>query len=297
MKVIRGLFALAAVSLLLAISAHAVAKDRVTILYDAFSDNKAVTKDWGFSALVEHDGKRILFDTGNNAATFEHNVKALGVDLSKLDFVVISHRHSDHTTGLKYLLSVNPNVAIYAPNESVGGIFGGAAAPGLIKPVTSLPERMRYYDGHYPDKIPTGYPWSGGNFVLVDKLTEISPGVFLVFTISKTPGTLELRELSLALRGPEGLSLIVGCSHPGIEEILQAATFIDPHVHFLCGGLHLVSTPETEIDRLVDNLKNKWKLEKVAPGHCTGEPAFLRLQKAFGNDYLYAGAGTRIEIP
>jgi 7,8-dihydropterin-6-yl-methyl-4-(beta-D-ribofuranosyl)aminobenzene 5'-phosphate synthase len=297
MKVIRGLFALAAVSLLLAISAHAVAKDRVTILYDAFSDNKAVTKDWGFSALVEHDGKRILFDTGNNAATFEHNVKALGVDLSKLDFVVISHRHSDHTTGLKYLLSVNPNVAIYAPNESVGGIFGGAAAPGLIKPVTSLPEHMRYYDGHYPDKIPTGYPWSGGNFVLVDKLTEISPGVFLVFTISKTPGTLELRELSLALRGPEGLSLIVGCSHPGIEEILQAATSIDPHVHFLCGGLHLVSTPETEIDRLVDNLKNKWKLEKVAPGHCTGEPAFLRLQKAFGNDYLYAGAGTRIEIP
>ena len=297
MKVIRGLFALAAVSLLLAISAHAVAKDRVTILYDAFSDNKAVTKDWGFSALVEHDGKRILFDTGNNAAIFERNVKALDVDLSKLDFVVISHRHSDHTTGLKYLLSVNPNVAIYAPNESVGGIFGGAAAPGLIKPVTSLPEHMRYYDGHYPDKIPTGYPWSGGNFVLVDKLTEISPGVFLVFTISKTPGTLELRELSLALRGPEGLSLIVGCSHPGIEEILQAATSIDPHVHFLCGGLHLVSTPETEIDRLVDNLKNKWKLEKVAPGHCTGEPAFLRLQKAFGNDYLYAGAGTRIEIP
>jgi len=295
MKVIRGLFLLA-VSLLLAISAHAVAKDRITILYDAFSDHKAVIKDWGFSALVEHDGKRILFDTGNNAASFEHNVKVLGADLSKLDFVVISHRHSDHTTGLKYLLSVNPNVSIYAPMESFG-IFGGAVPPTLIKPVTSLPERMRYYDGKYPDKIPTGYPWDGGNFVLVDKQTEISPGVFLIFTISKTPGTLELREPSLALRGPDGLSVIVGCSHTGIEEILQAATAVGPRVHFLCGGLHLVSTPETEIDRLVDNLKNKWKLEKVAPGHCTGEQAFLRLQKAFGDDYLYAGAGTRIEIP
>jgi 7,8-dihydropterin-6-yl-methyl-4-(beta-D-ribofuranosyl)aminobenzene 5'-phosphate synthase len=272
------------------------AKDRVTILYDAFSDNKAITKDWGFSALVEHEGKRILFDTGNNAATFEHNVKALGVDLSKLDFVVISHRHADHTTGLKYLLSVNPTVPIYCPLESFG-VFGGAAPPTLIKPVASLPERMRYYDGKYPDKIPTGFPWSGGNFVLVDKLTEVSPGIFIVFTISKTPGTLELRELSLALRGPDGLSIIVGCSHPGIEEILQAASAINPHVHFLGGGLHLVSTPETEIDRLVDNLKNKWKLEKVAPGHCTGEPAFLRLQKAFGDDYLYAGAGTRLEIP
>jgi len=294
MKVIRGLFALAAPFFLLAISGHAAAKDRITILYDAFSDNKSVTKDWGFSALVEHDGKRILFDTGNNAATFEHNFKALGGDLSKLDFVVISHRHTDHTTGLKYLLSVTPNVPIYAPMESFG-IFGGAAPSTLIKPVTSLPERMRYYDGKYPDKIPTGYPWSGGNFQLVDKQTEISPGIFVVFTISKTPGTLELRELSLVLRGPDGLSVIVGCSHAGIEEILQAAWAIDPHMHFLCGGLHLVSTPEPEIDSLVDNLKNKWKLEKVAPGHCTGEPAFLRLQKTFGDDYLYAGAGTRLE--
>jgi 7,8-dihydropterin-6-yl-methyl-4-(beta-D-ribofuranosyl)aminobenzene 5'-phosphate synthase len=296
MKVIRGLFALAAAFFLLAISGHAAAKDRVTILYDAFSDNKSVTKDWGFSALVEHDGKRILFDTGNNAVTFEHNVKALAVDLSKLDFVVISHRHADHTTGLKYLLSVNPNVPIYAPMESFG-LFGGAAPSTLIKPVPALPERMRYYDGKYPGKIPTGYPWSGGNFQLIDKQTEIFPGIFIVFTISKTPGTLELRELSLVLRGPGGLSVIVGCSHPGIEEILQAASAVDPHVHFLGGGLHLVTTPETEIDRLVDNLKNKWKLEKVAPGHCTGEPAFLRLQKAFGDDYLYAGAGTRLEIP
>jgi 7,8-dihydropterin-6-yl-methyl-4-(beta-D-ribofuranosyl)aminobenzene 5'-phosphate synthase len=132
--------------------------------------------------------------------------------------------------------------------------------------------------------------------VLIDKLTEISPGIFLVFTISKTAGTLELRELSLALRGPNGLSVIVSCSHPGIEEILQAASTIDPHVHFLCGGLHLVSTPDAEIDRLVDSLKTKWKLEKIAPGHCTGKPAFLRLQKTFGDDYLYAGAGTRLGI-
>lgn len=280
--------------LLLPTALHA--KDHITILYDAFSDSKDITKDWGFSALVEHGGKRILFDTGDNAAIFEHNVKALGVDLSKLDFVVISHRHTDHTTGLKYLLSINPNVPIYAPLESFG-IFGGAVPPTLIKPVASLPERMRYYDGNYPEKIPTGYPWSGGNFVLVDKLTEISPGIFLILTISKTPGTLELRELSLVLKGPDGLSVVVGCSHPGIEAILQAATTIDPHLHFLCGGLHLVSTPEAEIDHLADSLKSKWKLEKIAPGHCTGEPAFLRLQKTFGDDYLYAGAGTRLEIP
>src|SRR5271170_6034511 len=104
------------------------AQDKVTILYDAFGESTQLTKDWGFSALVEHNGKRILFDTGNNAATFEHTVKALGVDLTKLDFVVISHRHADHTTGLRYVLSLNPKVTVYVPSDGGNG-FGGPPFP------------------------------------------------------------------------------------------------------------------------------------------------------------------------
>ena len=73
---------------------------RVIILYDSFGKVPAVTMDWGFAALVEYGGKRILFDTGNNPRIFEHNVKALGVDLQKIDFVINSHRHADHTTSL-----------------------------------------------------------------------------------------------------------------------------------------------------------------------------------------------------
>jgi 7,8-dihydropterin-6-yl-methyl-4-(beta-D-ribofuranosyl)aminobenzene 5'-phosphate synthase len=145
--------------------------------------------------------------------------------------------------------------------------------------------------------LPTGNIFEGGTFVLVDKLTEVAPGIFLVPTISKTPGTLELHELTLAIKGRHGLSLIDGCSHAGIEEILQAASIIDPHFHIILGGLHLVTTPEAEIDSLVRNLKSNWKLDKIAPGHCTGEPAFARLQKAFGENCLYAGAGTRIDLP
>src|SRR5947209_3156991 len=137
MRSIRSFFFGFALLSIAGSSAPLFAADRVTILYDAFSDSAKLTKDWGFSALIEHDGKRILFDTGNNAEIFERNVKALGVDLTKLDFVVISHRHTDHTTGLKYLLSVNPSVPIYAPMESFG-IFGGAAPSSLIKPVTAL---------------------------------------------------------------------------------------------------------------------------------------------------------------
>src|SRR5215475_15209882 len=94
--------------------------NRVTILYDAFGRSSSLKKDWGFSAFVEYNGKRVLFDTGNNADIFAQNVKALGVDLKKLDFAVISHRHGDHTSGLTYLLSVNPNIKIYAPKEAFG---------------------------------------------------------------------------------------------------------------------------------------------------------------------------------
>src|SRR5438309_741926 len=92
-------------------------KAQITILYDAFGKDSALQKDWRYAALVEYGGKRILFDTGNNPEILAQNAKAKHVDLSKLDFVVMSHRHGDHMGGLPYLLRVNPRVKIYAPKE------------------------------------------------------------------------------------------------------------------------------------------------------------------------------------
>jgi len=88
-------------------SQSAVGEDRITVLYDAFGRDASMKKDWGFSALIEVQGKRILFDTGNNSTVLAQNVKAKGVDLTRLDFVVMSHRHGDHMGGLSYVLSVN----------------------------------------------------------------------------------------------------------------------------------------------------------------------------------------------
>ena len=276
-------------------STHAA--NRVTILYDAFSDSSKLAKDWGFSALVEHEGKRILFDTGNNAEIFERNVKALNLDLTKLDFVVISHRHTDHTSGLKYLLSVNPNVIVYVPANGANGFGGAELPPDFLRPEPSLPANMRYFGGIYPEHLRAGKLYDKGDFRLIGKTTEVAPGIFLVFTVSDVPGMKELPELTLAWKGPEGLVLVDGCSHSGIEQILTAASTIDARFRIVFGGLHLVSTPAPEIDRIVENLKTKWKLQKIAPGHCTGEPAFLRLKNAFGENYIYAGAGKTIDIP
>jgi 7,8-dihydropterin-6-yl-methyl-4-(beta-D-ribofuranosyl)aminobenzene 5'-phosphate synthase len=282
--------------LLLARVAAAQGQNRVTILYDAFGKPSSLQKDWGFAALIEYDGKRILFDTGNNADTFAHNVKALKIDLKRLDFVVISHRHGDHTSGLNYLLTVNPGVKIYVPKETYG-VFGSSLPGTFYRRAESLSPDMRYFGGAPPETVRHGTPWTHANFIYVDSLTEVAPNIYLIATVSQTPGTLELRELSLAIKTSKGLILTTGCSHPGIEKIVEASMAVDNHVHLIFGGLHLVTTPQPEVDRIVVALHEKWKVDRIAPGHCTGEPAFAALQQLFGERYLYAGLGTILELP
>jgi 7,8-dihydropterin-6-yl-methyl-4-(beta-D-ribofuranosyl)aminobenzene 5'-phosphate synthase len=284
------------VVLLFAGISSAEAPNLVTILYDSFSRAPAVTLDWGFAALVEYGGKRILFDTGNNAKIFEHNVKALGVDLQKLDFVVMSHRHGDHMGGLAYLLKVNPTVKIYAPKERSGVYGDDQPSITWYRKDPSLPPEQRYYSGAPPEVIHMGAAWPGANFQLVDKNTEIAPGMFLIALVSDIPGTLEVHELSLAIRTPDGLVLVVGCSHPGVEHIVQEASAIDRHISILLGGLHQIQASDPEVERIARVLHDQNKVERVAPGHCTGEPEFAALKKAFGDHYVYAGAGTVIEL-
>src|SRR6516225_7332556 len=280
----------------LASFASARADGRATILYDAFGKAENLKRDWGFSVLIEYSGEKILFDAGNNAEIFADNAKAMHVDLKDLDFVVISHRHGDHTSGLNYLLKVNPGVKIYAPAE-LFGLFGSTLPKGFYKTVDTLPNSMRYFNGAEPEAFSSGSPWPEANFVSVDSTTEVAPGIFLIPTISNVKGTLELRELTVAINTPVGLVLIVGCSHPGIEEVLSTASAMNSHVHLLLGGLHLVKTPDAEIERLTYALHDKWRIDRIAPGHCTGEPAFAKLKQVFGDSYLYAGLGSRVDIP
>jgi 7,8-dihydropterin-6-yl-methyl-4-(beta-D-ribofuranosyl)aminobenzene 5'-phosphate synthase len=269
---------------------------RVTILYDAFGEDARLTRDWGFAALVEYGGRRILFDTGNNGEIFERNVRTLGVDLKRLDFAVISHRHGDHIAGLGYLLKVNPQVRIYAPKEGFG-VFGASLPGSFFRTDSTLPPRMRYFAGAAPAQLRFGTAWPNAHFEWVDSVTEIAPGVAIIATVSQNPGTLELRELSLAIQTPDGLVILVGCSHPGIETILEASRRVAPHVHLIFGGLHLVNTPDLEIARVAAALHDRWQVDRIAPGHCTGEPAFAALQQTFGAQYVYAGLGTVVPIP
>jgi 7,8-dihydropterin-6-yl-methyl-4-(beta-D-ribofuranosyl)aminobenzene 5'-phosphate synthase len=270
--------------------------NRITILYDAFGRAPGMIKDWGYSVLVEYGGKRILFDTGNNPETFARNVTAAGADLASLDFAVISHRHLDHTAGLSHLLRVNPDVRIYTPRESFG-VFGSALPGSFYRKQTALPPEMRYYGGHPDDTLRFGTAWPNGKFVPVDTTMEVVPGVHLVSHVSEAAGTKELRELSLVIETPEGAVVVAGCSHPGIETIVQAATRVDRRVHMVFGGFHLPAATDGEIGRIAASLHDTYRVERVAPGHCTGEPAFYLFRSLWKDRYTYAGLGSVIAIP
>jgi 7,8-dihydropterin-6-yl-methyl-4-(beta-D-ribofuranosyl)aminobenzene 5'-phosphate synthase len=271
-------------------------KSQITILYDAFGRDPSMKKDWGFSALVEVGGKRVLFDTGNNSDTFAHNVKAKGVDLTKLDFVIMSHRHGDHIGGLNHLLSVNPNVAIYAPKENFG-VFGASLPGTFYRRNESLPTEMRYFDGKPPDTLRFGTPWPQAKFTWVAETTEVAPGFQLILLKGPWGVDLDVMEISLAIDTPEGIVLVVGCSHPTIEKIVEAASAaINKPIHLVVGGLHLLPAEDEETRRVATALHDTWKVERIAPVHCTGEPAFEILRKTFGDRYLYAGLGTTVAL-
>jgi 7,8-dihydropterin-6-yl-methyl-4-(beta-D-ribofuranosyl)aminobenzene 5'-phosphate synthase len=272
---------------------------RVTILYDAFGKPSALKRGWGYSAFVEYGGRRILFDTGANLDDFAFNVKALDIDLTRLDFVVLTHRHGDHTSGLHHVLKVNPGVRIYTPVE--GANFDtpmGPALANLVKrKVDSVPEDMHYFGGNYPERLASGSPWPGAKFTQVRAPTEVLPGFWLFPTLSETPGTREMNEVSMAIRTPQGLALIVGCSHPGIEKIMDAAARIDARIFTVFGGFHLVDIPDSEVSSMVGRFHDKWKLERAAAGHCTGEFAFSEFNRIFGAKFDHAGVGSVIALP
>jgi 7,8-dihydropterin-6-yl-methyl-4-(beta-D-ribofuranosyl)aminobenzene 5'-phosphate synthase len=276
-------------------AAAAPAVPRITILYDAFGKDAAMTKDWGYAALVEINGLRILFDTGGDPRILAKNASAKGVDLKRLDFVVLSHRHSDHVGGFSFLKAVNPSVKIYAPKENFG-VFGSDLPGTFYRKDESLPGEMRYYGGKPPETMKFGTAFPGANIQVIDKTTEVSPGITLIALISDAPGTKELKELSLAINTPDGLVLVVACAHPGIEAIVAEAAKINPHIHFIAGGFHLVVAPDPVIQKVTSALHDVYKVDYIAPGHCTGEPTFAALQKAFGDRYLYAGLGTTLGV-
>ena len=251
-------------------------------------------KDWGFSALVEIGGKRILLIQVMTAKSLqrmpEQRASTSKRSTSWSSLIVTPTTSPDYPTS-----SGQSGGEVFAPKENFG-IFGSSLPSSFYRKNESLPAEMRYFDGKPPAMMEFGKAWQTAHFELIDKTTEVAPGVWLIALVSDVPGTLELKELSLAINTPDGIVLIVGCSHPGIERIVEAASAINPKIHYVVGGLHLLAAPDDVIAKVTGALKDRWRIENIAPGHCTGEPTFDALMKAFGEHYVYAGLGTALQV-
>lgn len=286
----------------------------LTNTYDAFGkENKKLKQDFGFSAVIEYKGKMILFDSGTDARVFESNLKALKIDLRKIDIAIVSHGHYDHIGGFDYLLSVNPKVKIYAPAD-----FFSLGAPIKFpfretEPVAAkaLPKEMQYFGGDSVIEgmvtVPTGRFWKSTVEFLTDA-KEVLPGVTVIPTTSKLMGTfikyppfeenpqfIGMPELSLALATENGEIVISGCSHSTIENIVQETRKVRKRkIYLVVGGFHLIPYKREYIEGLAKRMKEQYEVESVAPAHCTGHLGFSIFKQIFGDKYRFFGLGERL---
>lgn len=274
------------------------AENRVTVLMDAFGRKPYLQQDWGYAALVEYNGRRILFDTGGNIAVLRANVERMHVDLTHLDAVVISHSHGDHTSGLRYVLQLNPGVVLYLPDDPV--LRSREVPSGFLTttPETKLAPDHRYFNGAPAEHIEGWQAYNDLKTTVVTQAMTIMPGVRLVTLVSEKPAFKGLVEVSMVLDTPKGPVVIAGCSHTGIERIADAATSgaSRPDIYMLFGGLHLVQDTDGQINSTLDVLEKQHHLQRIAVGHCTGERAFYLIHERWGKNDEYAGLGETVSF-
>lgn len=234
---------------------------RFTILYDNYLHREGTRTDWGFSCLIEGPEKTILFDTGTDPRILMHNVDALNIDLKKVNLVVISHNHGDHTGGLPAVLERNPNVQVFFP--------------------ASFPEAF----GRRVESL-------GARAQTVDKPVEICKNIHLTGEMGEA-----IKEQSLIIDSPRGLVVVTGCSHPGIVKILRRAKdVLDKPIALVFGGFHLGNMKDAEVGEIIAAFRDM-QVEKCGATHCTGDGPIALFKKAFGENYVPMGTGRVIEVP
>ena len=231
-----------------------------TIIYDNHPFSDPYIGDWGFSCLIEGKEKTILFDTGTNPDIFRKNLENLNVDINRIDLIVISHNHGDHTGGLPVILEKRKDLPLYIP--------------------TSVEEQFLQY-----------YKEFEGYTVPVDGPIELCEGVMLTGEMGDM-----IKEQSLLVETEKGLVIVTGCAHQGVENIVKKATQLsDQKIYLLFGGFHLLRHSESEIKDIIDIFLSEG-VQKCGATHCTGEEAIIMLKETYGKDFITIGAGNRIVI-
>src|SRR5271163_4661378 len=262
---------------------------KITILSTMLADDGI--GEWGFAALVEADGHRVLVDTGARPQTVLLNARELGVDLANVKEVVLTHNHADHTGGLvtlrTELMKTNP-AAMSEAHVATGIFYSRQSGAGAAEENTMIATRKEY------EAI-------GGKFIEHAGAAEIFPGAWLTGPVPRvfpernwsvkgkvlTPAGLVEdtipEDQSLVLNTPQGLVVITGCGHAGIVNILTFARkeYPQPPVHAIIGGLHLFAASDTQVDWTADKFK-EFGMSYLIGAHCTGIESVYRIRARAG---------------
>lgn len=254
------------------------------------------------TAGIDDREVRILFDTGASGNPLAHNARMMKADLRKVDAIVLSHGHHDHTGGLVTALKeIRPKTPIPI-----------ILHPDALARKFALKPKIRY----------TGVPFSEGEierlrgrFLVSRKPVKLADGVTASGEIERVTGFEEpsrdymlvrdgelirdymLDDQALVMESRSGLIIITGCAHAGIINTARYAQRIakEERVHALIGGFHLINADEERLTKTLEELK-KINLTIIAPCHCTGEKAINKLEKEFGNRFKEVHVGSTLTI-
>ena len=272
---------------------------KITVLSTMLVGDKEGIGEWGFSALVEADGRRILVDTGARPETVLQNARELNVDLSNVHEVILTHNHSDHVGGLmtlrREMMKKNP-AALSVVHVSRGIFYSRPSPAGEDNSMIAIRKE---------------YEATGGKFVEHSDGVEIFPGAWLSGPVPRkypehnwsvkgkvqTPNGLVEdtipEDQSLVLNTPKGLVIVTGCGHAGIVNIMTYATasYVDAPVYGIVGGLHLFNASDQQVDWTADEFK-QFKVSNLLGAHCTGIEAVYQLRDRAGMSRKSAVVGT-----
>lgn len=251
-----------------------------TLIEDNSGEHKALRFEHGLSFFIEKDGCRLLFDTGQSEA-FLSNAHQLNIDLGRLDYAVLSHGHYDHSGGFRALTD----------NTTHFTLFTGR---GFFDEKYGVSNNTSEFLGNNFDETYLSFKRINHQFVH-ERIKEIFPGIYILsgFPRIHADETINPRfkifkdetfhqdlfedEIAIAIDTPKGLAVLLGCAHPGMKNMLDAAVeLLQKPIYSVLGGTHLVEAQEDSLHVSLDYLKSK-SIKIIGVSHCTGQAAVDRL--------------------